>query len=174
MKKWGKIDILVNNAGMSLRSTFEDMERSDWDRVFAVNSTSVMIGTQSVISNMKKNESGSIINISSIFGIIGSARGSTAYHASKGASRIFTKTIAAQYGKYNVRSNSIHPGFTDTPMTEDIHSIEQIRNERLDMTPMGRLGTPEDIAYGALYLASDESSWVNGSELVIDGGETCW
>ena len=174
LKKWGKIDILINNAGMSLRSTFEEMERSDWDRVFAVNSTSVMIGTQSVISNMKKNKSGSIINISSIFGIIGSARGSTAYHASKGASRIFTKTIAAQYGKYNVRSNSIHPGFTDTPMTEDIHSIEQIRKERLDMTPMGRLGTPEDIAYGALYLASDESSWVNGSELVIDGGETCW
>ena len=87
---------------------------------------------------------------------------------------ISLKLITLQYGKYNIRSNSIHPGFTDTPMTEDIHSIDEVRNERLAMTPMGRLGTPEDIAYGALYLASDESSWVTGSELVIDGGETCW
>lgn len=174
LEKWGQIDILVNNAGISLRSTFEEMNRKEWDRVFSVNSTSVMLGTQSVIGNMKKNKSGSIINISSIFGLIGSARSSTAYHASKGASRIFTKTIAVQYGKYNIRSNSIHPGFTDTPMTEDIHSDKQIRNERLAMTPLGRLGNPEDIAFGALYLASDESSWVTGSELVIDGGETCW
>ena len=174
LKKWSKVDILVNNAGMSLRSNFDEMKKSEWDKVFAVNSTAVMLGTQNVIGNMKKNKSGSIINISSIFGIIGSARSSTAYHASKGSSRIFTKTIAAQYGKHNIRSNSIHPGFTDTPMTEDIHSIEEVRDERLAMTPMGRLGTPEDIAYGALYLASDESSWVTGSELVIDGGETCW
>jgi len=174
LEKWGQIDILVNNAGISLRSSFEEMERSDWDRVFSVNSTAVMLGTQSVIANMKKNKSGSIINISSIFGLIGSARGSTAYHASKGASRIFTKTIAAQYGKYNIRSNSIHPGFTDTPMTKDIHSDKQIRSERLAMTPLGRLGKPEDISFGALYLASNESSWVTGSELIIDGGETCW
>ena len=174
LKKWGRIDILINNAGMSLRSSFEEMNRKDWDRVFSVNSTAVMLGTQSVISNMKKNKSGSIINISSIFGLIGSARSSTAYHASKGASRIFTKTFAAQYGKFNIRSNSIHPGFTDTPMTEDIHSDKQIRNGRLAMTPLGRLGNPKDIAYGAVYLASDESSWVTGSELVIDGGETCW
>jgi cyclopentanol dehydrogenase len=174
LNKWGKIDVLVNNAGMSLRSNFEEMKRKDWDKVFAVNSTAVMLGTQNVIGNMKKNKSGSIINVSSIFGLVGSARSSTAYHASKGSSRIFTKTIAAQYGKHNIRSNSIHPGFTDTPMTEDIHSIEEVRKERLAMTPMGRLGKPEDIAYGALYLASDESSWVTGSELVIDGGETCW
>ncbi|MEC7838107.1 MAG: SDR family oxidoreductase [Chloroflexota bacterium] len=174
LNTWGKIDVLVNNAGMSLRSNFEEMKKEDWDKVFAVNSTAVMLGTQNVIANMKKNRSGSIINVSSIFGLVGSARSSTAYHASKGSSRIFTKTIAAQYGKHNIRSNSIHPGFTDTPMTEDIHSIEQVRNERLAMTPMGRLGKPEDIAYGALYLASDESSWVTGSELVIDGGETCW
>ncbi len=174
LNKWGKIDVLVNNAGMSLRSNFEEMKRKDWDKVFAVNSTAVMLGTQNVIGNMKKNKSGSIINVSSIFGLVGSARSSTAYHASKGSSRIFTKTIAAQYGKHNIRSNSIHPGFTDTPMTKDIHSIEEVRKERLAMTPMGRLGKPEDIAYGALYLASDESSWVTGSELVIDGGETCW
>ena len=174
LRKWKKIDVLVNNAGMSLRSNLEEMKKNEWDKVFSVNSTAVMLGTQNVISNMKQNRSGSIINVSSIFGLIGSARSSTAYHASKGSSRIFTKTIAAQYGKYNIRSNSIHPGFTDTPMTEDIHSIDEVRNERLAMTPMGRLGTPEDIAYGALYLASDESSWVTGSELVIDGGETCW
>ena len=133
-----------------------------------------MLGTQSVIEIKKKNKSGSIINISSIFGLVGSHRGSTAYHASKGATRIFSKTIAAQYGKYNIRSNSIHPGFTDTPMTKDLHSIEERYKESLSMTPMGRLGTPQDIAYGVLYLASEESSWVTGSELVIDGGETCW
>jgi cyclopentanol dehydrogenase len=174
LSKWSKIDVLVNNAGVSLRSSFEEMNREEWDNVFAVNSTAVMLGTQSVIEIMKKNKSGSIINISSIFGLVGSHRSSTAYHASKGATRIFSKTIAAQYGKYNIRSNSIHPGFTDTPMTKDLHSIEDRYNERLSMTPMGRLGTPEDIAYGALYLASEESSWVTGSELVIDGGETCW
>jgi len=174
LSKWSKIDVLVNNAGISLRSSFEEMNRKEWDNVFAVNSTAVMLGTQSVIEIMKKNKSGSIINISSIFGLVGSHRGSTAYHASKGATRIFSKTIAAQYGKYNIRSNSIHPGFTDTPMTKDLHSIEERYNERLSMTPMGRLGTPQDIAYGILYLASEESSWVTGSELVIDGGETCW
>ena len=174
LSKWNKIDVLVNNAGISLRSSFEEMNRKEWDNVFAVNSTAVMLGTQSVIEIMKKNKSGSIINISSIFGLVGSHRSSTAYHASKGATRIFSKTIAAQYGKYNIRSNSIHPGFTDTPMTKDLHSIEERYNERLSMTPMGRLGTPQDIAYGILYLASEESSWVTGSELVIDGGETCW
>ena len=132
-----------------------------------------MLGTRSSIKYMKTNGSGSIVNVSSIFGIVGSKAGA-AYHASKGATRIFSKTIAAQYGKYNIRSNSIHPGFTDTPMTKDLHSIEERYNERLSMTPMGRLGTPQDIAYGVLYLASEESSWVTGSELVIDGGETCW
>ena len=109
----------------------------------------------------------------SIFGIVGSPAGA-AYHASKGAARTFSKGAAVQYGKDNIRVNSIHPGFTDTPMTLDIHSKEEIRDYRLNMTPLGRLGLPEDIAYGILYLASDESSWVTGTELVVDGGETAW
>ena len=94
-----------------------------------------------------------------------------AYHASKGAARTFTKAAAVQYAKDNIRINSVHPGFTDTPMTLDIHSQPEIRKYRIGETPLGRLGVPKDIAFGILYLASDESSWVTGIELVIDGGE---
>jgi NAD(P)-dependent dehydrogenase (short-subunit alcohol dehydrogenase family) len=145
----------------------------NWDDVFSVNSTGVMLGTKTGIPQMKKNGGGSIINVSSIFGIVGSKAGA-AYHASKGAARLFSKAAAVQYGKDSIRVNSVHPGFTDTPMTLDIHSQKEIRDYRVGMTPLGRLGIPEDIAYGILYLASDESKWVTGIELVIDGGEISW
>jgi len=176
IKKWGKINILVNNAGLSGakgRAVVEETTLSNWNDVFAVNSTAIMLGTRAVIPHMRDVGGGSIINVSSIFGIVGSPAGA-AYHASKGAARTFSKGAAVQYGKDNIRVNSIHPGFTDTPMTLDIHSKEEIRDYRLNMTPLGRLGLPEDIAYGILYLASDESSWVTGTELVVDGGETAW
>ncbi len=174
--KWGRLDIVVNNAGMSGpkgRVVVEEVNVDDWNDVFAVNSTGVMLGTRSGIKSMKKTGGGSIINVSSIFGIVGSRAGA-AYHASKGAARTFSKAAAVQYAPDNIRVNSVHPGFTDTPMTTDIHSVKEIRDFRLGMTPMGRLGVPEDIAYGILYLASDESSWVTGIELVIDGGEIAW
>lgn len=174
--KWGGLDVVVNNAGMSGakgRAVVEDVNLSDWNDVFAVNSTGVMLGTRSGIEAMKRRGGGSIVNVSSIFGIVGSKAGA-AYHASKGAARTFSKAAAVQYAEYNIRVNSVHPGFTDTPMTLDIHSVKEIRDFRLAMTPMGRLGLPEDIANGILYLASDESSWVTGIELVIDGGETAW
>lgn len=174
--KWGGLDVVVNNAGMSGakgRAVVEDVNLSDWNDVFAVNSTGVMLGTRSGIEAMKRRGGGSIVNVSSIFGIVGSKAGA-AYHASKGAARTFSKAAAVQYAEYNIRVNSVHPGFTDTPMTLDIHSVKEIRDFRLGMTPMGRLGLPEDIANGILYLASDESSWVTGIELVIDGGETAW
>lgn len=174
--KWGGLDVVVNNAGMSGakgRAVVEDVNISDWNDVFAVNSTGVMLGTRSGIEAMKKRGGGSIVNVSSIFGIVGSKAGA-AYHASKGAARTFSKAAAVQYAEHNIRVNSVHPGFTDTPMTLDIHSVKEIRDFRLGMTPMGRLGLPEDIANGILYLASDESSWVTGIELVIDGGETAW
>ena len=173
---WGRLDIVVNNAGMSGvkgRTVVEDVILDHWNDVFAVNSTGVMLGTRAGIRSMKKTGGGSIINVSSIFGIVGSKAGA-AYHASKGAARIFSKAAAVQYAPDNIRVNSVHPGFTDTPMTTDIHSVKEIRNFREGMTPMGRLGLPDDIAYGCVYLASDESSWVTGTELVIDGGETAW
>jgi NAD(P)-dependent dehydrogenase (short-subunit alcohol dehydrogenase family) len=115
---------------------------------------------------------GSIINISSIYGIIGSPT-STAYHAAKGASRLFTKSAAMQYAKDNIRVNSVHPGYALTPLTRDgFESDTDRRQWTLDRIPMGRYGNAYDIAYGILYLASDESSYVTGSELVIDGGTT--
>jgi len=174
--KWGRLDILVNNAGMSGakgRATVEDTIVENWDAVFAVNSTAVMLGTKTAIPAMRKNGGGSVVNVSSIFGIVGSPMGA-AYHASKGAARTFSKAAAVQYAPDNIRVNSVHPGFTDTPMTLDIHSQKEIRDARLAMTPMGRLGLPIDIAYGILYLASDEAGWVTGTELVIDGGEIAW
>lgn len=175
MSKWGRLDIVVNNAGMSGvgRAVVEDTTVENWDTVFAVNSTAVMLGTKTAIPAMRKNGGGSVVNVSSIFGIVGSNI-AAAYHASKGAARTFSKAAAVQYAKENIRVNSVHPGFTDTPMTADIHSQKEIRDARLAMTPMNRLGLPTDIAYGILYLASDEAAWVTGTELVIDGGEIAW
>ncbi|MDG0866235.1 SDR family NAD(P)-dependent oxidoreductase [Candidatus Lucifugimonas marina] len=176
MSKWGRLDIVVNNAGMSGakgRATVEDTIVENWDTVFAVNSTAIMLGTKTAIPAMRKNGGGSVVNVSSIFGIVGSPAGA-AYHASKGAARTFSKAAAVQYAPDNIRVNSVHPGFTDTPMTLDIHSQQEIRDARLAMTPMGRLGLPIDIAFGILYLASDEAGWVTGTELVIDGGEIAW
>jgi NAD(P)-dependent dehydrogenase (short-subunit alcohol dehydrogenase family) len=174
MSLWGRLDIVVNNAGMSGakgRAVVEDTIVENWNEVFAVNSTGVMLGTKVSIPAMRKNGGGSVINISSIFGLVGSPAGA-AYHASKGAARIFTKAAAVQYAKDKIRVNSVHPGFTDTPMTLDIHSRPEVHRARIEQTPLGRMGQPEDIANGILYLASDESSWVTGAELVIDGGMT--
>ncbi len=176
MSLWGRLDVVVNNAGMSGakgRPPVEDTIVENWDTVFAVNSTGVMLGTKSAVAAMRKNGGGSVVNISSIFGIVGSPAGA-AYHASKGAARTFSKAAAVQLAKDKIRVNSVHPGFTDTPMTTDIHSDPEIHQRRLDMTPIGRLGKPNDIAYGVLYLASDEAEWVTGTELVIDGGEIAW
>ena len=175
MDTWGRLDVVVNNAGMSGvgRARVEETTVENWDTVFAVNSTAIMLGTKTAIPAMRKNGGGSVVNVSSIFGIVGSPAGA-AYHASKGAARTFSKAAAIQYAPDNIRVNSVHPGFTDTPMTLDIHSQKEIRDAREKMTPLGRLGLPDDIAYGILYLACDESSWVTGVELVIDGGEIAW
>lgn len=168
---FGRLDVLVNNAGISGRGTVEETSIDAWDRVMAVNAKGVFLGTKLAIPEMRKVGGGSIINISSIYGIVGSET-SASYHASKGAVRIFTKAAAIQYAGDGIRVNSVHPGFVDSPMTERHHAIPEVRQDRLAKTPLGRLGTPEDIAPGILYLASDESSFVTGSELVIDGGMT--
>jgi len=171
--RFGKLDVVVNNAGISApgRPPTEEQTVEGWDAVMAVNARGVFLGTKHAIPEMRKAGGGSIINISSIYGNVGS-KGGTAYHASKGAVRAFSKAAAIQYADVNIRVNSVHPGFVDTPMTDGLHSQPGVREERVARTPLGRMGVPEDIAYGILYLASDESGFVTGSELVIDGGMT--
>ena len=183
-KTWGRVDILCNIAGISGRDPklniqtsvtagprLADQTLEQWNRVMEINATGVFLGTKAVIPAMQRAGGGSIINISSICGIVGS-HANAAYHASKGAVRIFSKAAAIQYAPDKIRVNSIHPGFVDTPMTKPGHSNPEVASHRLAATPLGRFGTPADIAGGCLYLASDDASWVTGSELVIDGGMT--
>ena len=172
LELYGKIDILVNNAGVYIAKTLEETTESEWDFVQNVNSKGVFLGAKSVISEMKKSGGGSIVNISSIAGLIGSRF--SAYGASKGAVRLLSKSIAVQYGLDGIRCNSVHPGFIEaTGMGNEL--IEMSKNGNRDLkgdTPLGILGNPRDIALGVLYLASDESRYVTGTELVIDGGIT--
>ena len=171
VSSFGKLDILVNNAGVSHRAGVEETTSEAWDNVMDVNVKGVFLGTKAAIPEMRKAGGGSIINISSIYGLVGSVT-SAAYHSSKGAVRIFNKSTAIQYASENIRANSVHPGFVDSPMTRAHHDNPNIHEERVAKMPLGRMGEPEDIAAGILYLASDESSFVTGAELVIDGGMT--
>ncbi len=169
---YGKLDVLVNNAGIWRRGRVEDTTVEDWDAIQSVNSKGVFLGTKAAIPEMRNAGGGSIINISSTAGLVGGPR-STAYTASKGAVRLFTKATAIQYAGENIRANSIHPGPIDTEMIHQVWQGEDnSREESIARTPLGRVGTVDDIAYGALFLASDESSFMTGSELVIDGGST--
>ena len=169
VQRFGKVDILVNNAAILRVQGLEDTTEQIWDEVMDVNAKGTFLGTKSVIAAMRDAGGGSIINISSGAGITGSKR-NTAYHASKGAVRIFTKAAAIQYAGENIRVNSVHPGPVQTDMLASSMSVEGGR--RPDEIPLGRYGRPEEVANGVLYLASDESSFVTGSELVIDGGRT--
>ena len=175
--KLGDIHILVNNAGISGpdRPTHK-LTEEDWDKVFAVNVKGVAFCTKHVIPFMKKCDCGSIINLSSIYGIV-SAPDVPPYHASKGAVRIMAKSDALQYAKHNIRVNSVHPGFIWTPMVKQFTEnqeapAEEVRKNLNRQHPLGHIGEPDDVAYGILYLASDESKFVTGTELVIDGGYT--
>ena len=172
VSRYGKLDVLVNNAGIALRKSIEDTTEEDWDRIMAINAKGVFLGTKQVIPAMRRGGGGSIVNISSTAGLVGSPYSGASYAATKGAVRLFTKATAIQYAKDGVRANSIHPGLLETPMTEDILADTVHREERTQRIPLGRIGTAEDIAYGVLYLASDEASFITGSELVIDGGTT--
>ena len=167
---YGKLDILVNNAGILRRDGIEETSKELWDTILAVNATGVFLGTKYAIPEMRKAGGGSIVNISSISGMI--ALGGPAYNASKGAVRVFTKVTAVHHAGDNIRCNSVHPGPVRTPMTESTYSDPDMLAQRLQSMPLGRIGTSEDIAYGVLYLASDEAAYMTGSELVIDGGYT--
>ncbi len=171
VSRFGKLDILVNNAGIYRAHDVLETTSAEWDQVMDINAKGVFLGTKYAIPEMRKAGGGSIINISSVAGLVGSKQ-TTAYTASKGAVRLLTKSTAIQYASEGIRANSIHPGTIETPMTEGLLADAAMREDRMNRTPMGRLGRPEDVAYGALYLASDEASFVTGSELVIDGGRT--
>ena len=170
VNRFGKLDILVNNAGVVSRVPLEDLNVDEWDRVMDINSKGVFLGTKAAIPEMRRSGGGSIVNISSISGIAGQSYVSAVYNASKGAVRIFTKSTAIQYASDGIRANSIHPGPIDTPMTAFRQGDPQAVADSIGRIPLGRNGVPDDVAYGVLYLASDESSFVTGSELVIDGG----
>ena len=170
--KYGKLDVLVNNAGILIRKTIEDTSEEEWDEVMAVNAKGVFLGTKCAIPAMRRAGGGSIINISSTAGLVGSPYGYGAYTATKGAVRLFTRVTAVQHARDKIRCNTIYPGGIDTPMLRDIFGDPAERQERMSRIPLGRIGSPDDIAYGVLYLASDESSFVTGAELLIDGG-TC-
>ncbi|MDA1189237.1 MAG: glucose 1-dehydrogenase [Chloroflexi bacterium] len=169
VKAFGKLNVLVNNAGMGYMEKVEFMTVEQWDYEMAVHAKGTFLGTKHAIPEMRKAGGGSIVNTSSIFGFVGSPD-STAYHAGKGAARIFTKAAAIQYAKENIRVNSIHPGGVVTPMTEQMLSKRRVREAFEAKVPMGRLGMPEEIARGMVFLASDEASYITGAELVIDGG----
>ncbi|PKB70712.1 MAG: cyclopentanol dehydrogenase [SAR202 cluster bacterium Io17-Chloro-G6] len=172
VQKYGGLHILVNNAGILIRKGIEDTSEEDWDRIMGINVKGVFLGTKHAIPAMRNSGGGSIVNISSTAGLVGSPDGSPSYTATKGAVRLFTKSIAINHAKDGIRCNSVHPGPIDTEMIRDTITDPDRMAARMRRLPMGRVGTAADIAYGVLYLASDEASFVTGSELVIDGGTT--
>ena len=169
VEEFGALDILVNNAGMGDIKPIEETTLAEWDRTVAIDQTGVFLGMKIAAPELKKSQHASVVNISSIFGTSGGFGVSPAYHAAKGAVRTLTKNVALHWATEGVRVNSIHPGFIATPI------LEQSRNTPIwdgmtALTPMGRLGRPEDIAAGVAYLASDDAAFVTGLELYIDGG----
>ena len=182
VEQYGKLDILVNNAGIGSTATggldaprIEGATVEIWDRIMDVNSKGVFLGTKAAIPALRAAGGGSIVNISSIAGMVGLSPGTGAgavYAASKGSVRLLTKSTAVQYGAEGIRCNSVHPGYIETAMTERALSQPGVREQRAAETPIRRIGTVDDIASGVLFLASDESSFMTGSELVLDGGWT--
>ncbi|MBX9620529.1 MAG: glucose 1-dehydrogenase [Alphaproteobacteria bacterium] len=171
LEKYGKLDVLVNNAGILLLKPLEETSEEEWRHVFQVNVMGVFFGCKHAVEGMKKAGGGSIINIASVYGIIG-APNAAAYEASKGAVRALTKAAAADLAKYKIRVNSVHPGLIDTPMTQDTIKNPEKTKELLLTTIMEHPGKSEEVALPVLMLASDESSYMTGSELIIDGGYT--
>ncbi len=169
LRAFGRLDILVNNAGMGDLAAIEDTSLEDWNATIGVDQTGVFLGMKSAAAALAASGHGSVINISSIFGTSGGFGTSPAYHAAKGAVRTLTKNIALHWAEAGIRVNSVHPGFIDTPLLDQAKGTP-VEQAMLDVTPMGRLGTPAEIAAGVAYLASDDASFVTGLELYIDGG----
>jgi NAD(P)-dependent dehydrogenase (short-subunit alcohol dehydrogenase family) len=166
---FGKLDILVNNAGLSSSSETDPFSTDGWQRIMEVNSTGVFLGTKHAVAAMRQTGGGSIVNISSILGFAGTEGGHPAYAASKGAVRIFTKQMAVNVGKHGIRVNSVHPGFMP-PMRSGRPRNPAAMEEIIKQTPLRRTGETIEVAYAVLFLASDEASFITGTELVVDGG----
>jgi len=164
IERFGTINVLVNSAGINSKADTKE----EWDRVLNINLTGSYIGMKQVISIMKRNGGGSIVNIASLAGLVGG--GFNGYAASKGGIRAISRAAAVDFAKENIRVNSIYPGLIITPMTEGILHHGELKKHFEEKTPLPRFGTADDIAYGVLYLASDESAFITGTELVIDGG----
>ncbi|MBG05143.1 MAG: cyclopentanol dehydrogenase [Rhodospirillaceae bacterium] len=170
-ERFGKLDILINNAAILVpRVPVEERTEEEWDRVMAVNAKGVFLGTKTAIPAMRNAGGGSIVNISSIAGIGQALTQEPAYAASKGAIRVFSKVVATQHAKDKIRCNSVHPGPVDTAMFRAAFPTPEALDERLSRVPMKRAGSVDEVVQGVLFLASDESSYITGTELVIDGG----
>lgn len=169
--RFGRIDVLVNNAGILLLKMLEDTADDEWDHIFNINAKGTFFGCKYILPGMQKAGGGSIINISSIYGLIG-APGAAAYEASKGAVRLLTKAAAVDFAKFNIRVNSIHPGVIVTEMTRDLLKSPEVTHALLGTTILGRPGQPEEVSAAVLFLASDDASFMTGSEMVVDGGYT--
>jgi NAD(P)-dependent dehydrogenase (short-subunit alcohol dehydrogenase family) len=169
-RHFGKLNVLVNNAGIS-GSAEEDLFSTDaWHRIMGINATGVFYGMKHAIPAMKANGGGSIVNLSSVAGIIGSMGIHMAYNASKAAVRLMTKSVAVQHALDNIRANSVHPGMMPAMLTSGRTADPATREKRLSVVPMRRAGEIDEVAYAVLFLASDESSYMTGSELHVDGG----
>jgi NAD(P)-dependent dehydrogenase (short-subunit alcohol dehydrogenase family) len=166
LDEYGSLDVLVNNAGILRMDSIHEETVEGWEQVLAVDQRGVWLGMKHAIPPMREVGAGSVVNTSSIWGVAG-VEGAVAYQAAKGAVRVMTKNAAVEYGSDGVRVNSIHPGFIETPMTE---GMAETHDAMVEKTPLGRAGEPEEVAPTALFLASDEASYVNGAELYVDGG----
>jgi NAD(P)-dependent dehydrogenase (short-subunit alcohol dehydrogenase family) len=170
VKRYGRLDILVNNAGISGSAVNDLLETGIWDRVMAVNSTGVFLGTAAAVRQMQKNGGGSIVNMSSMSGIVGQTMVHMAYNASKGAVRTMTKSTAVQFGRDRIRCNSVHPGLMPPMRTSGATADPTVRAKMLRAVPLGRSGEVDEVANAVLFLASDEASYITGAELYVDGG----
>ena len=169
--RYGRLDILINNAAIVIpKVPIEERTAAEWDQVMAINAKGVFLGTKHAIPAMRRTGGGSIVNISSVAGIGQSLHQEPAYAASKGAIRIFTKVTASQHAKDRIRCNSVHPGPVDTEMFHSAFRDREAMERRLQRVPLQRMGTVAEIVSAVLYLASDDSSYMTGSEIVIDGG----
>jgi NAD(P)-dependent dehydrogenase (short-subunit alcohol dehydrogenase family) len=169
LESFGRLDILVNNAGLGDLAAIEDTTLEDWHRTIAIDQTGVFLGMKTAAAALKESGHGSVINISSIFGTSGGFGTSTDYHAAKGAVRTMTKNVALHWAQDGIRVNSVHPGFIDTPLLDQARGTP-FEQTMIDLTPMGRLGFPDEVAASIAFLAGDDASFVTGAELYVDGG----
>src|SRR5699024_3886354 len=167
-KEYGRIDILINNAGVSSEKSIEEITYKDWEFLMKINGFGTMLGIKYVAPLMVKNKQGSIVNLSSVTAQVG--MGLNVYSASKGSVRAISKAAATEYGRNGVRVNAVFPGVIETPMTKNLESSAETLQQINALTPLGRLGQPEEVARAILFLASDDASYITGAELAIDGG----